>query len=297
MLKTALKPRWILLLILAMAIASVFVLLSQWQFDSSRQAPPPAPSSTEEVRPLTDVLQPLTPLYATGADQMVSFDGAFLPDTRTLVQDRLRDGEDGFWVIQGFAVDGAATPGGEPAQGAVLPIVLGWVAAADDAASLPEQQGRAAVVGRLLPPEAPVVQRPVEGQVPSLATAELANRWDVRAYAAFVVATTVTAGGTDVPFAAGMEPVVVGPQPQETPINWLNIFYAIEWFVFAGFAFFLWWRLVADDHRRTLEDAEDAALATGDYPASGTRSEAGPAAHSAAHSEMTPETEGGTHRD
>ena len=124
--KTALKPRWILLLILAMAIASVFVLLSQWQFDSSRQAPPPAPSSTEEVRPLTDVLQPLTPLYATDADQMVSFDGAFLPDTRTLVQDRLRDGAEGLWVIQAFAVD-AATPAGGTGQDAVIPVVLGWV--------------------------------------------------------------------------------------------------------------------------------------------------------------------------
>ncbi|MHA7281533.1 SURF1 family protein [Arthrobacter sp. TMS2-4] len=316
MLKTALKPRWILLLVLSMAIASVFVLLSQWQFNSSRQAPPPAPSSTEEVRPLTDVLQPLTPLYATDADQMVSFDGAFLPDTRTLVQDRLRDGEEGLWVIQAFAVD-AATPAGDTGQDAVIPVVLGWVPEADGVAALPEQDGQAAVVGRLLPPEAPLVQRPVEGQVPSLATAELANRWDVRAYAAFVVATTVTAEGAEVPFAAGMEPVVVGPQPQETPINWLNIFYAIEWFVFAGFAFFLWWRLVADDHRRSLEDAADAAeeaeaadaagaeagpgpgaaagpAQAGARPVSGVRSAQG---SSAAHSEMRPDTEGGMHRD
>ena len=293
MLKTALKPRWILLLILAMAIASVFVLLSQWQFNSSRQAPPPAPSATEDVRPLTDVLQPLSPLYASGADQMVSLDGAFLPDTRTLVQDRLRDGEDGLWVIQAFAVDGAESPPGGAAQGAVIPIVLGWVPAAEDVASLPEQDGPAAVVGRLLPPEAPLVQRPVEGQVPSLSTAELANRWDVRAYAAFVVATTVTAGGADVPFDAGMQPVVVGPQPQETPLNWLNIFYAIEWFVFAGFAFFLWWRLVADDHRRALEDAADAAEEAGTLPVSGTRSDPTPASSS----DMRPDTEGGMHRD
>ncbi|MBG6223859.1 cytochrome oxidase assembly protein ShyY1 [Arthrobacter sp. CAN_A2] len=293
MLKTALKPRWILLLILAMVIASVFVLLSQWQFNSSRQAPPPAPSTTEEVRPLTDVLQPLTPLYASGADQMVSLDGDFLPDTRTLVQDRLRDGEEGLWVVQAFAVDGVATPAGDAGESPVIPIVLGWLPAAEDATSLPEQEGPAAVVGRLLPPEAPLVQRPVEGQVPSLSTAELATRWDVRAYAAFVVATTVTAGGADVPFAAGMEPVVVGPQPQETPINWLNIFYAIEWFVFAGFAFFLWWRLVADDHRRSLEDAADAADDAEAQPAAGVGSDGRPAASS----EMRPDTEGGMHRD
>lgn len=251
------------MLILAMAIASVFVLLSQWQFNSSRDAPPPAPSTTEEVRPLTDVLQPLTPLHAAGADQMVSLDGVFLPESRTLVQNRLLEGDEGLWVLQGFAVEGTPAEGtpveGAEGEAAVIPVVLGWVPAAEDAASLPEQQGPAAVVGRLLPPEAPEVQRPVDGEVPTLSTAELSNLWEETIYSAFVVASSVTADGADVPFAAGMERVVVGPQPQETPINWLNIFYAIEWVVFAGFAFFLWWRLVADDHRRTLEDEADAA--------------------------------------
>ncbi len=261
--KTALKPRWILTLILAMAIASVFVLLSQWQFSSSSESAPPAPTTTETVRPLTEILQPLTPLYATGADQMVSFDGSFVPGTRILVQDRLLDGVEGLWVVQGFAVDGSAVDGSaaDPDAGtadALIPVVLGWVDTADRAAALPERSGASSVVGRLLPPEAPEVQRPVEGQVPTVSTAALSNVWDQPVYAAFVVASEVTQDGVQVPFDAGMEQVIVGPQPQETPVNWLNIFYAIEWVVFAGFAFFLWWRLVADDHRRSLEDAADA---------------------------------------
>ena len=37
----------------------------------------------------------------------------------------------------------------------------------------------------------------------------------------------------------------------------MNIFYAIEWVVFAGFSVFLWWRLVADAHRRSFEDDDD----------------------------------------
>ncbi|THJ65537.1 SURF1 family protein [Arthrobacter echini] len=260
--KTAIKPRWILTLILAMAIASVFVLLSRWQFDSSSDSAPPAPSTTETVRPLTEVLQPLTPLLATGADQLVAVDGAFVPGSRILVQDRLHDGDEGLWVVQGFAVDGSAVdPAADPDAGtadAVIPVVLGWVETARTARALPEQSGDSTVVGRLLPPEGPRVQRPVDGQVPTLSTAALSNLWDRTAYAAFIVASEVTRDGVEIPFASGMEQVVVGPQPQETPINWLNIFYAIEWVVFAGFAFFLWWRLVADDHRRSLEDAADA---------------------------------------
>jgi hypothetical protein len=34
----------------------------------------------------------------------------------------------------------------------------------------------------------------------------------------------------------------------------------VEWVVFAGFALFIWWRLVKDDYRRDLEDALDDEL-------------------------------------
>ncbi len=258
------------MLILAMAIASVFVLLSRWQFSSSSETAPPAPTTTETVRPLTDVLDPLSPLYATGADQMVSFDGAFVPGARMLVQDRLLDGDEGLWVVEGFAVEDPTGDDGTTADAAqaLIPVVLGWVPSVEDAATVPEQTGASTVVGRLLPPEAPELARPVEGQLPTLSTAALSNIWDQPVYAAFVVASEVTRDGAPVSFAAGLEEVVVGPQPQETPVNWLNIFYAIEWVVFAGFAFFLWWRLVADDHRRSLEDAADAeeARRTADEP-------------------------------
>jgi cytochrome oxidase assembly protein ShyY1 len=114
-LKTALKPRWIMTLILVMALAAVFVLLSQWQFSSSRQAAPATPPTTETVRPLTDVLAPGSPLTAAAADQMVSADGTFLPGTRLLVPERLQDGREGLWLISAFAVEGAAAPG-DPAR-------------------------------------------------------------------------------------------------------------------------------------------------------------------------------------
>ncbi|MBG6182225.1 cytochrome oxidase assembly protein ShyY1 [Arthrobacter sp. CAN_A214] len=261
MLKTALKPRWILLLILAMVIASVFVLLSQWQLSSSRSDGPPAPSVTESVQPLTDVLQPGAPLTAAAADQLVSFDGSFVPGTQILVQDRVRGEDTGLWVVSAFEVEGArmedesADAGDDAAP--VIPVVLGWVPAADafDAVSVPD--GPARVEGRLLPGEGPVAQRTVENQVPTLASAELTNIWDRPTYSGFVASNEIRQADDVVPVQAPLETVEVGPQPQDTPVNWLNIFYAIEWFVFAGFAFFLWWRLVADDYRRSLEDEGD----------------------------------------
>lgn len=259
------KPRWILSLVLAMAIAAVFVLLSQWQFSRSRSAPPPPPAATEQVRDLTRVFTPGTPMTAQVADQMVTMDGWFVSGTRTLISGRLQEGEEGFWLVSAFAVaggesgasDGASGDGRRRATGAVIPVVHGWLPERNEAAHAAIPEGDAAVVGRLLPTEAPVSARPVPGEYASLATAELVNIWDRPIYAGFVVASSVQADGVAWHPSAPLEAVVVGPQPQSAPVNWLNVFYAVEWFVFAGFAFFLWWRLVADDHRRGLEEAQE----------------------------------------
>lgn len=258
------KPRWILSLILAMVIAAVFVLLSQWQFSSSTGDAPPPESTTERERPLTDVFSPGVPMTPQVADQMVTMDGEFLADTTVLVQDRVQGDREGFWLISAFAVDGVTggvtgDAAGDPAEPHVIPVLHGWIPDAQAAAEISEPAGSASVVGRLLPAEGPVAERPVAGQIPTLSTAELTNRWDRPIYAGFVVSTTTAVGGQIWAGEAPLEAVTVGPQPQETPLNWLNIFYAVEWFVFAGFAFFLWWRLVADDYRRTLEEAEDSA--------------------------------------
>src|SRR5690606_21080937 len=109
--------------------------------------------------------------------------------------------------------------------------------------------GELHVTGRLLPAEGPgpegIEQTPDGTVLASLASAELINLWDVPSYAGFVAPFEMTTGqGTVVGATAAdstLEPVIIGPQPQETTYNWMNIFYAIEWVVFAGFAIYLWW--------------------------------------------------------
>ena len=147
MLKTALQLRWIAALLLALAISTVFVVLSQWQFSTAESELPPSTDRTETVRPLTEIFTPGVELYGTTADQMVSMTGSFRTDDTVLIDNRLYDGEKGYWVVTAFTVDGA--PGD-----AVMPVVRGWVAEPGDAAPAPE--GAASVVGRLLPPEAPI---------------------------------------------------------------------------------------------------------------------------------------------
>ncbi|QCU77608.1 SURF1 family protein [Citricoccus sp. SGAir0253] len=273
MLKTALRPAWIAGLILALVVSAVFVLLGKWQMDNAASAPPPL-TQTETPVPLTEHFRPGHAMLGTQADQVVTLSGRFVPGTDVLVHPRLQGQREGYWAVTALAVDGA--PDGE-----LIPVVRGWTDA--PAATDPAPEGPVRLTGRLLPSEGPQPrgqERTEHGYVlANLSSAELVNLWDAPAYAGFVVAFDVASGGADgqaatdgqaagAPAPAGgrevgakapggeLEPVWVGPQPQETTYNWMNIFYAIEWVVFAGFALYLWWRFLRDDVKREREEQE-----------------------------------------
>ncbi|CAM3651711.1 SURF1 family protein [Micrococcus flavus] len=257
MLRTALKPVWLLSLLLALVAATVFVLLSRWQFQAAETNAPPPRSQTENAVPLTSHLRPGEPLTAAAADQVVTARGEFLPGTDVLVGPRLSEGREGWWTVTAFRV--ADAPGAQ-----TIPVVRGWSAAADVVDPAPA--GEVTVAGRLLPPDGPLPRSDDAGDTagrPAYATlspGQLVNVWDVPSYAAFVAAFAVTdAAGAEVGARAaegGLEPVWVAPQPEETQVIWLNVFYGVEWVLFAGFALFLWWRFVRDDHQRELREAE-----------------------------------------
>ncbi|MDR7157579.1 SURF1 family protein [Arthrobacter sp. BE255] len=258
--KTALKPRWIAGLVFAIAVSGVFVLLSQWQFGRSTQAEIPVNPATETAQSLTGTLQPGDFFHGSVADQMVTAAGTYDADKQVLISGRLHNGESGYWVVTAFAVNGAPVLSGAGASPETwIPVARGWVADPADAAEPPS--GTVELTGRLLPSEAPLPQTaPGPGRATAVSVAELINYWDVSSYPGFIAATAEVSAGTDLSAGAtdgALKPLNIGPQPPAQKINWLNLFYSLEWVVFAGFALFIWWRLVKDDYRRTLEDELD----------------------------------------
>ena len=256
--KTALKPRWIAGFVFAIAVSGVFVLLSQWQFGRSTSPEVPTNPATEQVQPLTETLQPGEFFHGTDADQMVSAQGSYDPSKQLLVPGRLHDGKTGYWVVSAFAVDGApALTGAAASPQTWIPVARGWVAEPGEAPAPPS--GTLELTGRLLPSEAPVPgTAPKPGEATAVSVAELINYWEVSSYPGFVAATAEVANGVDLSAAAvpgDLLALDIGPQPPAQQINWLNLFYSLEWVVFAGFALFIWWRLVKDDYQRDLEDS------------------------------------------
>lgn len=236
------------MLVLVLVLATVFVILSAWQFGVSRTDDSPvANEQLDTPEELTEIYVPNQPMSVYEADQVVDVRGEFVEDTQVLIDSRINNGESGYWVVAAFEV--AGSPNGDD----VIPVVRGWAAETHDADSPPT--GQLEIQGRLLPTEAPGegprVDLPV-GVLPTLSVAELINLWDRNSYGGFVVDFS----GEALSAQENLETVWVDVQPEGSSVNWLNLFYAVEWVVFAGFAFYLWWRMVKDAHIKRQEEEE-----------------------------------------
>lgn len=255
-----LRPRWVLALLLALGVAAAFALLGQWQLERAIISAEVVQRSTETVLPLRDVVRPggAAPTKATG--QLVRTDGAFVPGDEQLISDRLNGGASGFWVVGHFVTDSGSDSGTGPAS---IAVARGWAADEEDARQVMRQLSSApageavSITGRFVPAEAPKV--PHEGRDPHTMTtvspAALINLWadftDQPVYAGYIV---------DSAALDGLDRIDAPVPEDDVELNWLNIFYALEWVVFAGFAVFLWYRLVRDAWEREQEqEAIDAA--------------------------------------
>lgn len=259
-----LRPWWIGMLILCLVVAGVFAWLGQWQLGRALATSPTPPGASEEVQPIADVTQPGEYLPDPLVGQKVAVSGWWVGEDFVVVESRFNDGVEGYWVTgQLRLADGEAGP---DALGPVsLSVALGWAPtrdAADAAASALEtlvadsSGDPIELTGRLIADEGPAL--PPRGAEPdtltTMSSAALLGRWhdveQLSVYRPYLV--------WDEP-AAGLAAISSPAPVLGSGVNWLNIFYAIEWAVFAGFAFYLWYRLARDAWEKEVEDLDDAA--------------------------------------
>ncbi|POH68567.1 SURF1 family protein [Cryobacterium sp. TMN-39-2] len=272
MIRMMVRPRWIAALLLALAIAGAFAALGQWQLARAISSGEVIERTTETVQPLKDTVSPDGPPAKVAEGQMIETIGSFVAGDEQIISGRHNGGESGFWIVSHFVTD----------EGASIAVARGWTADADQAAAVRERLATQMSIlslqpltGRFLSSEAPAL--PDEDADPhtmtTVSTAALINLWanwsDQSVYQGYIVDTVAPDGLT----------VIDSPEPEvEVPLNWLNIFYALEWVVFAGFAVFLWYRLVRDAWERETEEAEVAAADAAEDAAGTPDEAAGPAA-------------------
>jgi surfeit locus 1 family protein len=266
--RIARQPKWILLLLFALALAAVFAWLGKWQVERAVLDSQAASAPTEIAKPLTELAKPGGPIPITAGGHLTSAEGAFDPEGFVELTGRLNQGEAGYWLVGrllvvGSGADGTSVTGPGP-ESVSLPVALGWAPTQelfDTALEAAKQDARAAAQGqassqplsfsgRLMPTEAPEVPNPTGEpfEVSTLSLASLVNEWPNYSGTAFGAYLIVDSS------EYGLDVIDSAPPENSATLNWLNIFYAIEWVVFAGFAVYFWYRLVRDAYEREQEE-------------------------------------------
>jgi len=231
-------PKWIGALLLALAIAAGFAALGQWQLGRSIDNATVVDIDTEMAVPLEEIAEPASAVTEAQVGRMVEVTGDVIGGDMVFLTDRPDGlGGTGAWMVAHVVT----------ADGSSVAVVLGSVEGIGDGAYLPlnllsDRSG--SWVGRYLPSEEPQSSDFENGERNALAVPELINLWAEPGpvYGGFIV----LAEPLD-----GLDPIRAEAPVREATLNLLNVFYAIEWALFAGFAIYLWYRLVRDAVERT----------------------------------------------
>jgi cytochrome oxidase assembly protein ShyY1 len=206
--------------------------------------------------PLSTLASPGVAMTEAAAARRITVEAQLDTSSVMVLANRLNFGVEGYWVIGRLTT----FTNNEVAS---LPAALGWAPTREVAdaavASIRDSftvEAFMPLMGRLMPPQQPTAPDPGADptQLTAMSVAALANIWPLTVptyYEGYLV--------LDEP-PAGLDTIESVPVITDASLNWLNVFYAIEWVVFAGFAFFLWYRLVRDALNREIEEqASDEA--------------------------------------
>ncbi|WP_328439434.1 SURF1 family protein [Streptomyces sp. NBC_00457] len=243
-----LTPRWWGINVFVLLAIPFCLYMGSWQLsrfeervDSHKVAENKAASDKQQAaRPLAELL----PVDKETSGEQATATGRY--GKQLLVPDRELDGKRGFYVLTLLRTD----------DGKALPVVRGWLPGDADAAKAPAApSGEVTVTGALQASETPgdngVSARGglPAGQTAAISAASLINLVSYDVYDAWVTLNSGDAGMKTVPATAA----------QDTGLDlkaFQNLGYTGEWFVFAGFVVFMWFRLL----RREVESIRDAQL-------------------------------------
>ncbi|MFB7219823.1 SURF1 family protein [Streptomyces sp. NPDC056227] len=253
-----LTPRWWGINLFAVLAIPFCVFMGTWQLGRFEDRVQTHEQAQEQPAPGSRVAEPLDDLLPV--DKVTSG----RPATATgryadqfLVPGRELDDKSGFYVLNLLRTDG----------GKALPVVRGWLPGKAGQTAVPAAPtGEVTVTGDLQASENagtagvdPAGGLP-DGQLGMISAASLVNLVPYDVYDAWVTLQDTGSKSTDAKNsgATALRPVpAVAPQGSGLDLKaFQNLGYTGEWFVFAAFVLFMWFRLV----RREAEAARDVRL-------------------------------------
>jgi cytochrome oxidase assembly protein ShyY1 len=174
--------------------------------------------------------------------QPVSFSGEWVENATLFVADRDLDGTRGYWVVTPVQVGSSA-----------MPVVRGW----SERAEAQAPSGAVEVEGWLQASEGSGATDadPHDDVIAEMRIASMVEHVDADLYSGYVVARTPTQGLSAVP------PESVPNVSNSTSLR--NLLYAIQWWVFGGFAIYIWVRWCRDTTEQSrARDVRDQQVAS-----------------------------------
>ncbi|GAB2868009.1 hypothetical protein GCM10027026_17660 [Myroides odoratimimus subsp. xuanwuensis] len=227
---------------------AIAVSLGLWQLDSwqaQREAAARDLTMREPVE-LTDVMGADDPFPGDRVGQPVRVAGTWVPTGTVFVTDRTQDGVEGSWVVTPLAVDGGV-------DAPAILVVRGFLDDPEpDPDSAPEPPtGEAELVAWLQPAEGTgqMDPDPSDDLLPQLRLADAIQHVEQDLYSGYAVLQDPTEG-------LGQADLDALPKSdQSTGLR--NLLYALEWWIFAGFVLYIWWRYVRDELERAARGDAD----------------------------------------
>ncbi|MGW7353016.1 SURF1 family protein [Streptomyces sp. NPDC054784] len=251
-----LTPRWWGINLFVVLSIPVCLFMGTWQlgrFDArvdNHREQERAAAEADHAR--AEPLAGLLPVTQETSGRTARVTGRYDARHQLLVPDRRLDGARGFYVLSLLRT---ADGGGAGSDAPALPVVRGWLPGDADPARVPAlPRGEVTVTGALQAPESQGTTGATpgglpEGQLGIISDATLVNLVPYGVERAWITLRDA---------AAPMKPV-----PPVAPANsgldmkaFQNLGYTAEWFVFAAFVVFMWFRLF----RREVELVRDAEL-------------------------------------
>ncbi|KFF96809.1 membrane protein [Streptomyces scabiei] len=246
-----LTPRWWGINVFVLLAIPFCVFMGSWQLSRFEDRMQDHREATERIDPADRAparpLDELLPVDKETSGESATVTGRY--GKQLLVPNREVDGRNGFYVLTLLRTD----------EGNSLPVVRGWLPGAADSGRAPAApSGEVTVTGSLQAAEMPGANGvPVQGGLPAgqtsaISAAMLVNLVPDDLYDAWITLDKADSGMKAVPATT----------PQDTGLDlkaFQNLGYTGEWFVFAGFVVFMWFRLV----RREVEFIRDSELGLG----------------------------------
>lgn len=221
----AISARTVALTLLAVVLSALCIVAGLWQGSRTRDIVDAERAAASAPIPVLEAAS-VDGFPATSVGRPVTASGAYSDAEQLLVTPRERDGRAGEWVITPFLIDGVT-----------VAVLRGWVDSPTSPA-LAVPSGPVRLEGALQPFEefyAEQARRP-DGTLVAVSRPEIEAAWGTPVLSLVLVLARQEPAAVPAP-----EPVPLTVQTADVPFPLQNAAYTLQWFVFAGFVWVMWW--------------------------------------------------------